>query len=266
MQSVFWSTCVVNLSGGLSSAVSAERAVERFGVDRTTLVFADTLIEDDDLHRFIDETEEYLGCKVHRIADGRTPFEVFRDVRYLGNTRVDPCSKILKRDLIDRWVSENCPSDVVRVFGYRHDEEDRTQKLASRLPWTCWFPLEERPWLSPAQLWDRVENVWNIRIPNLYVEGFEHNNCGGGCCKAGQKQFRRLYFTHPDRYAYWENGEQDMIEFLGRDDISILRDRRGGTTKPLTLKAFRERIEQDASNYDETDVGAACDCMGVMKH
>ena len=265
VQMSLWSTCVVNLSGGLSSAVSAERAIDRFGAKNTTLVFSDTMIEDPDLHRFLSEIETYFGCAIHRIADGRTPFDVFRDVRYLGNTRVDPCSRILKRELIDRWVTENCPPDVVRVFGYRHDEEDRTRKLASRLPWTCWFPLGDRPWLSPAQIWDRVENIWSIRVPQLYVDGFEHNNCGGGCCKAGQKQFAHLWRTYPDRFAYWENGEQDMLRLLGRDDISILRDRRGGTRKPLTLRAFRERLEASATDYDEQDVGAVCDCMGVMQ-
>ena len=45
---------------------------------------------------------------------------------------------------------------------------------------------------------------------------------------------------------------------LGKD-VSILRDRTDGTLKPLTLRAFRERIERQPSMFDADDWGA-CGC------
>ena len=44
--------CVVNVSGGVPSAIALERAIQVFGRKRTIGVFADVKIEDPDLYRF----------------------------------------------------------------------------------------------------------------------------------------------------------------------------------------------------------------------
>jgi hypothetical protein len=46
---------------------------------------------------------------------------------------------------------------------------------------------------------------------------------------------------------------------LGKD-VAILRDRRGGQSRPLTLRAFRERLESDPKLFDADDEGA-CGCF-----
>lgn len=93
--------------------------------------------------------------------------------------------------------------------------------------------------------------------PRLYRVGFAHNNCGGGCCKAGQAQFGHLYRTDRDVYDEWEEEETDLRELLG--DVSILRDRRGGGSKPLPLSVFRQRLEAGAA-YDLFEFGG-CGCF-----
>jgi hypothetical protein len=100
--------------------------------------------------------------------------------------------------------------------------------------------------------------------PRLYDLGYEHNNCGGFCFKAGQRQFAHLLRQDRPRYLYHEGKEQEMREYLGKD-ISILRDRRGGVTRPMTLRAFRLRLEDD-QDYDQLDAGSACDCMGNLNN
>lgn len=104
--------CVANFSGGAGSFVAAQRAIERYGAGNTVLLFCDTKTEDADLYRFLDDCERLLPAKLVRIADGRDIWQVFRDERFLGNSRVDPCSKILKRELADRWIAEHCPTAV----------------------------------------------------------------------------------------------------------------------------------------------------------
>ncbi|MGW5731036.1 hypothetical protein [Nocardia beijingensis] len=45
---------------------------------------------------------------------------------------------------------------------------------------------------------------------------------------------------------------------LGKD-VAILRDRTDGTSKPLPLTVFRQRIEQQPDLFDVDDWGA-CGC------
>ena len=42
--------------------------------------------------------------------------------------------------------------------------------------------------------------------------------------------------------------------------IAILRDRRGGVLKPLTLKVLRERVQDTPELVDQDDIGG-CGCF-----
>ncbi len=55
---------VVSFSGGLGSFFAAKRVIDQHGTDNTTLLFTDTMTEDEDLYRFLDDTSTYLigGC------------------------------------------------------------------------------------------------------------------------------------------------------------------------------------------------------------
>lgn len=77
--------------------------------------------------------------------------------------------------------------------------------------------------------------------------------------RAGQAQFQLLLRTNPDRYKVWEAKEQELREHLAAD-VAILRDRSGGESTPLTLQAFRERIEEQPSLFDPADFGG-CGCF-----
>jgi 3'-phosphoadenosine 5'-phosphosulfate sulfotransferase (PAPS reductase)/FAD synthetase len=249
-------------SGGIGSWAAAKRVAERHGTDDLTLLFTDTLIEDADTYRFLVEAAANVGAPLVRIADGRTPWEVFRDVRFLGNARVDPCSKILKRDLADAWLDEQCdPASTVVYVGIDWTEAHRFERLASRREerggWRYEAPLCEPPLLTKDMLheWAAREG---LEMQRLYKMGMPHANCGGGCIKMGQGGFARLYHALPERFKEWEDGEQAMREHLARD-IAILRDRTGGTVTPLTLRELRERLES-GGNCDMFDIGG-CGCF-----
>ena len=70
---------IVSYSGGASSWAAAKIVKDRIMQegDCMTLLFADTLIEDQDTYDFLDAGAVALGLKVTRIADGRTPLQVF---------------------------------------------------------------------------------------------------------------------------------------------------------------------------------------------
>ena len=81
---------VVMFSGGLGSWMAARRVRDQIGPDTPlTLLFTDTKMEDDDLYRFIVEAATDVDGDLEVIADGRTPWDVYRDERFIGNTKVD---------------------------------------------------------------------------------------------------------------------------------------------------------------------------------
>jgi len=252
---------VVMFSGGAGSWGAAKRTVERYDPENTTLLFADTLIEDEDLYRYLEEAASNVGAELVKTAEGRDPWQVFFDKRFLGNTRVDLCSRILKRELMRGWLEDHRdPANTVVVLGFGWEEPERFER-AQRYwgEWRVEAPMIDKPRLARGEMfaWLRAEG---IRPPRLYEHGFTHNNCGGFCVKAGQAQFELLLREMPERYAYHERREQEFRDFIGKD-VAILRDRRGGTTKPLTLKAFRERLEGEPGLFDADDWGGACSCL-----
>ena len=108
---------VVMFSGGVGSWMCAKRVAERHGTDGMTLLFADTNYEDEDLYRFLDEAAANVGVPLTRVSDGRDPWEVFWDVRLIGNSRQAPCSRILKNAQQDRWRDENCDPETTICYG-----------------------------------------------------------------------------------------------------------------------------------------------------
>jgi hypothetical protein len=250
---------IVNVSGGLTSYEALRRTLAQHGKDNVTAIFADTLIEDEDLYRFLADQEQHFGITIQRLADGRTPFQVWHDERAITIGTFAPCSSVLKRELCEAWIKANfAENSCIRVFGYSWDEFDRMERLEAALaPVPVWFPLSEPPYVDKCHLATDLERV-GIKPPRLYELGFTHNNCGGGCVKAGQAHWAHLWRTIPERYARWEAEEQRLITYLGKT-VTILKDRRGGTVKTLTLQAFRESLER-GEKFDRLDWGG-CGCF-----
>lgn len=196
------------------------------------------------------------------LADGRTPWEVFRDRRFLGQARTAHCSQELKQSVADAWIVAHCdPTSTTLYVGIDWMEEHRFVRLRERAGaegWDYRAPLCEPPVHVKEDGLARLKQV-GIAAPRLYALGFSHNNCGGGCVRAGIGHFAHLYRTLPAVYAEWEQGEQDMRAFLERDDIAILRDRTGGEVAPLTLVQLRRRLD-DGHQPDLFDIGG-CGCF-----
>lgn len=259
---------VVMFSGGVGSWAAAKRVVAAHGTENVTLLFADTLIEDEDLYRFIDEAATDVGARLVRVADGRTPWQVFRDERFLGNSRVDPCSRILKRELLDRWVATHCdPQDTICYVGIDWTEQHRFDdgKGGGVRPrrlldgWRYEAPLCNAPFVTKLHLIAELAKA-GIVPPRLYGLGFAHNNCGGFCIKGGHAAFALLLEHFPDRYAMHEQEEEEMRWFLGRH-VTIMKDRRGGETKPLSMREFRERFlaKEKIDRFDHGGCGCFVD-------
>lgn len=250
----------MSVSSGLGSAYAWARM--RAAAPANTIgLFADVNGEDPDNYRFLDEVHRAVGGTLVTLGnDGRTIWDVFHERRFLGNTRVDLCSRILKREAILGWLTEHCdPADTTVVLGIDWTEAHRFERARERWAADGWHVVAPMVGLeldkSDAERW--LANI-GVARPRLYDLGFAHANCGGGCVKAGVAQFRHLHRVLPDRFAEWEAHEEALRDELG--DVSILRDRTDGDTKPLTLRHLREQLERQPSLFADGDWGA-CGCF-----
>jgi len=249
---------VVMFSGGITS-FEVLRRVQASG-EPFRVLFADVKMEDDDTYRFAADVERVLGVTIERVADGRNPWEVFRDKRFIGKPGKSICSQVLKRQKCVKWMRANEPGGVV-ALGLDWTEPHRIEinrALWKRDGFDTVFPLAEPPYYFKAEHMETAHRL-GIAAPRIYKLGFEHNNCGGGCVMGGQAQWAHLLAVLPERYAWHEEQEELTRQHIGKN-VSILRDRRGGKTKPLTLRQLRERIQNGEKPQDEV---FSCTCMGA---
>lgn len=267
-------THVIMFSGGAGSYLTAKRVKDRYPDDEIVLLFADVGGENPhayagehaDTYRFVHEAAEVLNLPLHVVADGRDIWQVFHDDRFLGNSRLANCSKFLKQKPCRDWLDANHPdpaSTTVHV-GIDWSEESRLPNI--RKGWDP-YPVEalllDPPLIDKEQmLSEMVED--GLRLPELYKRGFAHNNCGGFCVRSGQAQFLKLLQEDPDRYAYHEEREQEIRDYLAKD-VTILKDRRKEVTQhndgkavPLSLRDFRLRVLSEGKVDTEEWGGCGC--------
>lgn len=251
---------IVSFSGGLGSAITADMVCKQYGKDNVTLLFADTLVEDEDLYQFNKDVVGLLGCQYVRIAEGRTPWQVFNDVKYIGNNRVDPCSKILKRDFIRKYLKDTyAPEECTIWIGIDCTEEHRLKPVVDRnKPYSYRSILIE----NDVFLTNEYKFRWlfrnGIKTPRMYEMGFAHHNCGGFCIKSGQAQFKTLWKMLPEVYA--ENEDQEQLALSNNSKLRpFLRKTINGKLRYLTLKEYREEFLEPDNKVDETEFGG-CGC------
>lgn len=252
---------VTMFSSGVGSWAAARRVQDELVPgDTHTLLFSDVGMEDEDNYRFLTEAAEDIGGELVTVADGRDIWQVFKDDRFLGNSRLANCSKFLKQRPARAWLEANTdPVNTVVNVGIDWTETHRVPAIVHAYkPWTARAPLTEHPYTTKPQIFADLKRR-GIAPPRLYGLGFAHANCGGGCVRAGQGQFARLLEVLPERFAWWEAQEQDVREHLG-SDVTILRDRAGGESTPLTLRQFRERHQAKPHQTDLFDIGG-CGCF-----
>lgn len=246
---------IVFFSGGAGSAASVIKMLQSgYNKKEMLLLFADTKIEDPDLYRFINEFSFKTEIELKIIADGRTPQQVFKDKKWLGNSRIAQCSHVLKQNICKSWVQKNCNENDLLVVGIDWSEIHRLKKITEAWkPFHVTAPLCEPPYLDKNQCFKLIRDM-GIKVPSLYLKGFSHNNCGGACVKAGKGQWRKLLLEFPERFHQWEMHEKEMQVLLQRP-VTILKDE--------TLEQLRIKVEKEAEHgiqIDLFDLGG-CGCF-----
>ena len=249
---------VISFSGGMGSFAEAEACVSKYGKENVITLFADTLIEDKDLYRFMKECSAFLGCQHITIAEGRTPFQVFEDVKFMGNSRIDPCSRILKRDYLDKFITRHWNFDEVEIhLGIDITEEHRLTRLQPRkLPYIYRSTLVE----DGRMILKDYSKQHGITPPRLYSFGLGHNNCGGFCPKAGMGHYAKLLAGDRDQYLEHEAKEQAVYAAVPNAK-PFLRETIDGELTYKSLKDFRLSIEDGKQlTLDELLDFGGCGC------
>lgn len=251
---------IVSLSGGVASAVAAERAIKRYGRDRVTLWMADTNWEDADLWRFVFDCCVWWQIPPIIYRDGRTPLEVAEHEQIIPNQKHAPCSRTLKIRPFVKFLKAH-PKPVTALLGLDWKEPHRMEAPRKNYETIegvtvdyplLWKPIEYRPY-------QEVVREWGIDPPRLYAMGFNHNNCGGRCVKQGIGEWIRLRHHFPSRFDEVKLWEQlQRAKGGARATYGIIRDRTGGDVKSMTLAELDNREIDDRPSTDDM-FGCMCE-------
>jgi len=241
---------IVCLSGGIASAWVAKWAKENLS-GAIVYYFNDTGWEHPDLHRFLGDISQALSISITHDTDGRTPEDVFYDQRMLANNRVPLCSKVLKAQRLQKYAR---PGDVC-YFGIDCQEAHRAIRISqiyAGLRVDCRFPLIET---MTEKSTARAEILaLGIPEPELYRLGFAHNNCSGGCVRAGVRQWAKLYRLLPAVFADRERVEAEVSLFLGKR-VTYMKDE--------SLKELRSRIDKQGNLDYGPETQEVIECVGI---
>lgn len=262
---------LVNVSGGAASAVCLFRVIERYGREVVSARLADTNSEHPDLYRFVDDLERLSGVPIVRLDnDGMNIWDVFMEKMMMTDPKLGGCLaawnlKVLP--LAAHAASLGTPDEITIHIGFSPDEEDRVAKLRARNDgWRYDFPLCWEP-----KLWARCDVLdelhrRGLKECSIYQDGYPHANClRWNCIKAGIGQWLGVLKDNRPAYLDAEAREQIFIAELvrrGREPRTILKDRRGGETKNLSLRQLREETEAGIIRKVPSWRESTCSCFG----
>lgn len=248
---------VVMFSTGASSAYLLDLVIQQQGKENVIPFFTDTLWEDEDNYRFMKEVLEHLDIEPVVYTDGRTPEQVFFDERFFGNFGTAPCSRDLKMKQTVIYIEELRSQGIepILYFGIGKHEAKRSIRITENYshnclePVECRFPLADKP-MSKGYFSAVIEGQWGIKLPRMYLYGFEHANCSGRCVKAGIRHYKLLYRVWPQRFNAQEEMERKFRTEI--NDYTLLKkstgrkDSEGKTIyEPYPLSQLREDIKQN---------------------
>jgi hypothetical protein len=187
------SRVVCRFSCGAASAVATKLAIAQHL--EVWIVNAFIVQEHPDNRRFLTDCERWFGQAITVVQDekyGASTVEVFRRKRFMRSQHGAPCSKILKRELLDKWSH---PDDVP-VVGFTVEEADRFEDFREHHP-TALAPLIERG-LSKADCLAMIERA-GIELPAMYRLGYSNANCIG-CVKGGEGYWNKIRRDFPEQF------------------------------------------------------------------
>lgn len=247
---------VAQFSCGAASAVAWKMAVDRYG-DAVTAINAYIADEDGDNRRFLTDCERWIGHPVTVLRDekfGGSPVEVWRRKRFLVNRNGAPCSKALKRDVLNAF---HRPDDLI-VLGFTADTRDAARLdrfIDANAETRVWAPLVEAG-LTKADCFKMIAAA-GIELPRMYRLGYPNANCPM-CVKGGEGYWNRIRVTHPENFE-----AVAVIQDLLGPGSYFFRNRKTGERISLRM------LDPGAGRFEPIslpDCGATCELADTPNH
>jgi hypothetical protein len=284
---------IVSVSGGLGSAESLKRAIEKFGKANVVAVFADVkgtgehawlgmptiskLLherfggESRELYRFIWQLSHHFDIPIERLESQETVWDVWYRRKAMqivvGVKRFCPASEELKRAPIAKWIKAQGfkEGEYTLVLGMGWDEEHRLKNAKHYWREAMGYDVPiislnaEKPYASneATMLYFMKLEDNEVQVSSSYKQGLEHDNCNGICSQAGQGHYAIVYQNRREAYLYAAWMERQLGRAINKP-YTILKVSEDGVTRRMSLYEFIERIEAD--NYPKADL-QACACM-----
>lgn len=189
------SRIVCQFSCGAASAVATKLVLAKHAGADVQVVNAFLVNEHPDNRRFAAECETWFGRPITVLRDtkyGADVIQVFRRERFMMGNGGAPCSRLLKRRVLDAWRQ---PGDVM-VLGFTAEEADRLDDFRERNPaLQVLAPLVDAG-LGKSDCLAMVERA-GIALPVMYPMGYDHANCIG-CVKGGEGYWRAIREDFPE--------------------------------------------------------------------
>ena len=237
-----------HFSCGAASAVATKLILSENDPANVIIVNAFIVEEDADNRRFLTDCEEWFNHPITVLANEKynaSTHEVWKRKRYIKGAFGAPCSKELKRDLLNSFA---LPDDI-HVLGYTTEEQDRfDQFIDANNDKRVRAPLIERDLTKPDCL-AMIERAC-IKLPRMYSLGFNNANCIG-CPKGGNGYWNKVRDVFPEQFYQIA----DIQESIG-PGAKFLRNRRTGERIWLReLDPTHGRIE------DEPEISCSLLCL-----
>ena len=212
-------------SGGITSAVACNIAIELYGKENCRVIFIDTKNEDDDTYRFMKDCEKWYGIEIETITGVGNKYESIQDV-WIKNKSLNVasgaiCSSELKKRVREVWQKDN--EWKHQVFGFELDEAKRAKSMVLNHPKTKpIFPLMMYG-LRKKDCINIVEEE-GIEAPRMYKLGFLNNNCfKTGCVQGGIGYWQKMQREFPDKFNKMAEMEHLLTDKKGAP-VTMLKD------------------------------------------
>ncbi len=238
---------VVWFSCGAASAVAGKLAIEKYGKERVTVAYCDTLrYEHPDNRRFLDDVSRWYDLPIQLLKSSEYTdiMDVFRRTRWLVGNKGARCTTELKKNVRKEF---QLPDDI-QVFGFTSDEKARVERFKTENFEVIGDFLLLDQGVSKRECYRRIREA-GIAMPEMYKLGYKNNNCIG-CVKGGMGYWNKIRRDFPEDFERMAKLEREI-------GATILKDRSWG----VTSRVYLDELDPSAGRYNEEpdiECGVVC--------